>query len=128
MKSKILLPVLVLVFFTTFSTSYAAKKNNPAGKWNFEIQNAPQAYSTGTIEITRVKRKYHATIMFAGSENKFEGTKVSFEKNNLLINFNIRENDVAINLMFVNEKMMTGKASTPQDEATLTLTRDIKKK
>lgn len=126
MKKKILFPVLTLMIFSALSANYSGKKNNPVGKWYFEVQNAPQAYASGTVEVNRIKKKHSVIMMFNGSDNKYQGTNVKFEKNTLTFNVYIAEQDVAITLKLESEQKMTGKAITSQDEVPMTLTKNHK--
>ncbi len=123
MKKKILLPALATMIFLLLSGNSIVKRNNPAGIWVFEVQNAPQEYSSGTVEVINIKKSHSVIMRFNGSDSRYVGTRVKFEKNTLTFNVNIREQDVAISLKFENRNRMTGKAVTSQDEIPMTLNR-----
>lgn len=128
MKRAVLF-LLFFVFIFSLASAQAGKgKKDPVGKWNFAAPYAPEGYTSGIIEVSVAKKKYSTTMMFTGSEGKYPGDKVKFEKDTLTFNMYVEDQNVAVKLKFDDKSKMSGKAVYSEGEVPLTLTRETKKK
>jgi len=124
MKIKIL-SFLLLAFICSLAVSgqNAPKKTSPAGQWKFESLNAPEGYTSGTLNVSFADNRYSAIMSFSGNGYKFTGDKVKFEKDTLSFNLYAEGQDVAVKLVLESANKLTGKGVYSEGEIPLALTR-----
>lgn len=123
---KIILSILFVIFSLPIVTAQNnLEKKDPVGKWKFEAPYAPEGYTSGIIEVGFAEKKYSASMMFSGSENKLNGEKVQIEKDTISFFVFIEGEDVAVKLTMENSLKMSGKAVYSEGEVPLSLTKDL---
>ncbi len=125
MKTRILTLLLISFFYClNASGQSSAGKADPAGMWKFDAPYAPEGYTSGTVEVKFADKKYSVSMVFTGSEYKFPGEKVKFEKDSLFFLIYVEGQDVNVSLKLENDTKMTGKAVYSEGEVPLTLTKN----
>ena len=79
MKNSILTLFLVSLLLTSASAQKNTKKNDPTGKWKFEALNAPEVFTSGTIDVGFADKLYSVVMTFEGNGSSFAGEKVKLE-------------------------------------------------
>lgn len=121
--------LLILLFGTTLISGQSAKtRNTVLGKWKYEAPNAPEGYTSGTIEISFTDNKYVSLIVFEGSDYKVQGDRTKVENDTVSFVVFVEGNEVSVSLKAENDTKMTGKAVYSEGEIPLSLTRENARK
>ena len=122
MKNSIFTFILVSLLVTTAS-SQKNTKNNPIGKWKFEALNAPEGFTSGTIDVGFAEKLYSVVMTFEGNGYSFPGEKVKFEKDFFHYSIFVEDQEVVVTLAFIDPLKMEGKAVYSDGEVQLIMTK-----
>jgi hypothetical protein len=124
MKKVFLSLVIISVLcVNSLAQDAAGQKKDPVGKWKFEAATAPEGYTSGTMVFSLTESKYAAGIMFTNFEYKFPGEKVKVVGDSLSFVVSLEGQQIEISLKMENASKMTGKASYPEGNIPLVLTK-----
>lgn len=129
MKNKIFaLMILVVISVLSVNAQEKASRKDPAGQWKFEAPYAPEGYTSGIVMVTFADQKYSASMSFSGSDYKFPGDKVLFEKDTLSFSISVEGQDVSVSLKLEEPAKMSGKAVYSEGVIPLALTKIVEDK
>ncbi len=126
MKKSIITLILNLLFIlTAFAQQGQVPKNDPIGRWKFELPDAPEGYKLGRIDVGFVEKKYSATMIFTDNGYIIPGEKVSFLNDSLLFLMYADGQEVNVFLKQTEPLKMEGKVTYNEGEFPLLLIKDI---
>jgi hypothetical protein len=129
MNKTLLFGLFVILYLPLIASAQTNKVNKkPVGKWKFEALYVPEEYNSGTINIEYANKKYSATLMFKGGNNKLNGENVKFKNDTLSFYIEFQGENVSFMLKYVDKAKMAGKALSSSEEIPITLTKEAKKK
>jgi hypothetical protein len=119
MKKNIFTLILVSLLIGSASAQKITKKNDPTGKWKFEAVNAPEGFTSGTIDVGFAEKLYSVVMTFEGNGYSFPGEKVKFEKDSFNYSMYVDNQEVVVTLALIDPLKMEGKAVYSDGEVQL---------
>lgn len=123
---RIFILIIVVLACIDLSAQKSKVKYKPAGLWNFEAPAAPEGYTTGVIEITKVSKKLSMKMSFSGNDYKYP-EDIRFEKDSLQFYLNVDGTDVTFKSKFEQSDKISGIAFTSGGSVPFVLTREKNK-
>jgi len=121
---KIIPHVLMIILSINITAAQTSKaKKDPVGDWKFEAPYAPESYTSGIITFSFAEKKYSAYMKFTGSDYKYPGANVKFERDSVFLSLYVESEYIAIRMKLEDNSKMSGKAVYSEGEIPLTLTR-----
>ncbi len=127
MKRSIFTLILISLYvIVAVAQEGQVQKNDPVGKWIFQLPDAPEGYKSGTIDVGFTGEKYSASMFFTEREYKIPGEKVSFLQDSLLFVMYAEGQEITVSLKLTEPLKMEGKVVYSEGEIPLFLTKESK--
>jgi hypothetical protein len=110
MKKLIPFAMLIIFSISAVSAQTTKVKKDPVGNWKFEAPYAPEGYTSGSVTVGFVDKKYTAAMSFTGSDYKMPGNNVKFENDTLSLAIYVEGETVTISLKMEDAMKMSGNA------------------
>ena len=127
MKKVFGLAIMIMIGLSSVNGQKAKVTYEPKGKWHFEAPDAPEGFTSGTMEVSAAEKKLTAVMTFTGNESKIPLENVKFENDKLKCSLAIEGESISITLKFDEADKMSGTAAFSEGEFPGTMTREKKK-
>lgn len=118
--------LISLIVSVTNAQESQVQKNDPVGKWKFQLPDAPEGYKSGTIDVGFTGEKYSASMFFTERDYKIPGEKVSFLQDSLLFVMYAEGQEITVSLKLTEPLKMEGKVVYSEGVIPLFLTKENK--